>query len=98
MLTCTIERASDWSGIDDIPVPGAYCCGQKLIPKYEAYYPFSKGKCIGEQVSRKWAIQVEHLEDLVDLCESYSGDRVVIDKWGGPRYDYHVTIYDDYLE
>ena len=98
MLTCIIERASDWYGTGDIPVPGAYCCGQLLIPKFEANYPFSKGRYIGEQVSRKWAIQVEHLEDLVDLCESYSGDNVVIDKCEDSRYNYHVIIYDDYLE
>ena len=98
MLTCLIERASDWRGIYDIPVPGAYCCGQRLTQKYEFGYPFFTSKGVGERVGRKWAIQVDHLEDLVDLCESYSGDNVVIDKCGDPRYDYHVTIYDDYLE
>ena len=90
-----IERASDWHGTGDIPVPGAYCCEQKVVPMYDGLF---SNKIIGEQVARKWAIQVEHLEDLADLCESYSGDSVVIDKNGDPRYDYHVTIYDDCIE
>ena len=98
MLTCIIDRASDWHGTGDIPVPGAYCGGQQLTQKYEFGYPLFESECIGEQVARKWVIQVEHLEDLVDLCESYSGDNVVIDKCDDLRYDYHVTIYDDYLE
>lgn len=98
MLTCIIERASDWHGTSDIPVPGAYCCNQHLIPKYETNCSMWSSKIVGEQIARKWAIQVEHLEDVVDLCESYSNDNVVIDKYGDPRYDYHVTIYDDYVE
>lgn len=93
MLTCMIERTCKWRGTDDIP--GAYCDDQKIIPMYDRP---SSNEIIGELIARKWSIQVEHLEDLVDQCESCSGDKVVIDKYSDPRYNYYIIIYDDYIE
>lgn len=106
MITCIIDRASDYHNYGvNIPIPGAYCRRQYLVPTYKRCpNPDETWDFVvdGEIIAREWAIQVEHLEDLVDLCESYSEDNVIISKCRHDfirrGYDYFVTIYDDYVE
>lgn len=97
MLTCMIERASRSYTNNDIPLPGAYCRKQELIPKWERN---KRGnfEIVGKQINREWAIQVESLEDLVEMCESYSGDAIIVFISDDPNYDFNVIIYDDYVE